>query len=1122
MLSIKTTKGYIPLENRDNFNIVYSYEGEQTLSFDVSCNDTFFSYLHVKGKLRYKDNRYNITKMNKRRSIASFQAELDLNEWKRNIYQDFKMNDALLSDVLLRIKPQDWTIEDVAASKQRCDISLSGVNAYDILMTCKKQYGIVFEYHIEDKRIKVIDPLVIQQRGLYLSEELNLDSVEYKGEYNVQVNRLYAYGKKTEVENEDGSQQITYVNFASINQGKEYVDCFDYIDDEIVCAYIQEDKCEDASELLTLAKHQVKQLAAPQQSWSCNVYDVSRCSDMYRCLDFHLYDKPVLITDGKSIVHQIVEYSEYPDQQHLNKVVLSTTFKKIQGEITTIKTNIKDIYNDQNVKEQILNELRRDVSRNSLRIENTYTKNEIDSIEESIIEQTNKTIDVSIAEVNKKIEVVDVNHIQISFYKDGSILNHEITSITLRACVLHNAKDITSTIPNISFTWVRKSKDSLEDEAWNTAHKFMKEVVLHSEDIAIAASFQLRVETATYIKESSFETIVDETDIPRLSLQFDSNLPMQQRYFPIAKTLYPSWNPLRITPVIRDGVLLIECSQCNISWKRNDAPLAEHETVDKGKLLVSKDILLETSNRMVTYVCDVEYKGQHISNQITYALLQDGEKGTDGDDGKDATTYYTWIKYADDNKGTGISDLPTDKQYIGIAYNKTVEEESDIPADYAWSLMKGNDGISIIAIEVLYYLSTSSTILSGGMWSTKMPSWREDCYIWSKQKTTLSNEEIKETTPICITGAKGEQGEAGASGKGISTICAQYYLSTSKLEQNEGDWNTIPPTWRKGLYMWTRSQIIYTDATITYTTPICDTSWEVVNDIEVGGRNLLRKSNYAVRNTSFPIQVYDFGDRKPNEEELVTIRLKGTLGSNKTKFAICNSGDLVSVVDIRAEDFKDGIATTTCKWIIDNGEHVASNTFISVYPMPSSEESESTIEWIKLETGNIPTAWTPAPEDFDSLIEESKTQITESYNAAIGIAKDAIDATVGKLQERVSETSKELESTVNSLKITSEDATFAKETITSLHNSLDGKVDVSTIKEWARFDGASLELGASNSPFKAVLSNTELAFTQGTMKVAWISNNELHIANSVIMEILKVGNWVCRDEGSAGLTWRRV
>ena len=68
-----------------------------------------------------------------------------------------------------------------------------------------------------------------------------------------------------------------------------------------------------------------------------------------------------------------------------------------------------------------------------------------------------------------------------------------------------------------------------------------------------------------------------------------------------------------------------------------------------------------------------------------------------GEDGESGQVLYTWIKYADDANGAGISDDPVSngktKSYIGFAYNKNTPTESDIASDYTWSQIKGDDGV---------------------------------------------------------------------------------------------------------------------------------------------------------------------------------------------------------------------------------------------------------------------------------------------------------------------------------------------------------------------------------------------------------------------------------------------
>lgn len=138
----------------------------------------------------------------------------------------------------------------------------------------------------------------------------------------------------------------------------------------------------------------------------------------------------------------------------------------------------------------------------------------------------------------------------------------------------------------------------------------------------------------------------------------------------------------------------------------------------------------------------------------------------------------------------------------------------------------GNDGKGVQSVGVLYYLSSSSSSLVGGSWSTDTPTWVDGKYIWSKTMVVYTDGSFTETNPACITGSKGSDGTNGSDGedgRGISNIVEEYYLSTSSNSLVGGSWSTTPPTWENGKYIWTRSVITYTDGTSTTTNPICAT-----------------------------------------------------------------------------------------------------------------------------------------------------------------------------------------------------------------------------------------------------------------------------------------------------------
>lgn len=149
----------------------------------------------------------------------------------------------------------------------------------------------------------------------------------------------------------------------------------------------------------------------------------------------------------------------------------------------------------------------------------------------------------------------------------------------------------------------------------------------------------------------------------------------------------------------------------------------------------------------------------------------------------------------------------------------------------------GTNGIGISKTEVFYYLSTSNATQTGGSWVTTPPAWVNGRYYWQKIRTTYSDNTYSESIPVCITGAKGSDGANGtdgadgAAGTGIDSITTEFYLSTSKTTQTGGSWVTEMPEWQIGMYLWTRTKIVYKDPeSIAYTAPVCDSSWEATNE----------------------------------------------------------------------------------------------------------------------------------------------------------------------------------------------------------------------------------------------------------------------------------------------------
>lgn len=151
-----------------------------------------------------------------------------------------------------------------------------------------------------------------------------------------------------------------------------------------------------------------------------------------------------------------------------------------------------------------------------------------------------------------------------------------------------------------------------------------------------------------------------------------------------------------------DGVEYIyKRTTTNLSPDRPTEVSQENDFVPEGW---TDDPTGVNENNMYEWVCVRKYKEGiwgEFSNPALWAKWgekgdtgNDGPQGVPGPAGQDGKTLYTWIRYAEDANGTGISNSPDGKSYIGLAYNKETASESNNPSDYTWSKITGKDGVA--------------------------------------------------------------------------------------------------------------------------------------------------------------------------------------------------------------------------------------------------------------------------------------------------------------------------------------------------------------------------------------------------------------------------------------------
>ena len=162
--------------------------------------------------------------------------------------------------------------------------------------------------------------------------------------------------------------------------------------------------------------------------------------------------------------------------------------------------------------------------------------------------------------------------------------------------------------------------------------------------------------------------------------------------------------------------------------------------------------------------------------------------------------------------------------------------------------------------------------------------------------------------------------------------------------------------------------------------------------LNLGGRNLLKKSNVNATNTSYRTAFAYFGESVPEDGEEITISLKGSLGEGKKFFNFYNSGGSTYVDGVAAsERDSNGVYKVVTKW-----KSNSSNSYLNVYAVPESVTATSTIEWVKLERGNQATDWSPAPEDLPTQaeVDELQNNAISRLETVTGTTVNTVDALI--------------------------------------------------------------------------------------------------------------------------------
>lgn len=317
----------------DGYFITQKYDGMDELQAELPVDHP--AYPAVMEEICIEDReengtvRYLVKAIDEGEEMATIKCQIDLDDLRADMLLSYHSGSHTVADIVAAVLPAGWTVQDHAALNIRRTIELEAATPLEIIQACKTTFDVVTRYDNVGKVVHIYNPADHQPTGAYATEELNLRAVNYKGSSRDFATRLYAVGK-------DG------MTFASVNEGKAYVDDHTY-SDKVVSAYWKDERYTIPENLLADAKRNLAMMAIPTRSYECDVVDLAKIDpERYAYNGFALYDVITLLDArrGTRVDHMVVECKIYPHYPENNVITLSTTAPKIQNTVRQIQQQI--------------------------------------------------------------------------------------------------------------------------------------------------------------------------------------------------------------------------------------------------------------------------------------------------------------------------------------------------------------------------------------------------------------------------------------------------------------------------------------------------------------------------------------------------------------------------------------------------------------------------------------------------------------------------------------------------------------------------------------------------------------------------------------------------------------
>ena len=556
------------------------------------------------------------------------------------------------------------------------------------------------------------------------------------------------------------------------------------------------------------------------------------------------------------------------------------------------------------------------------------------------------------------------------------------------------------------------------------------------------------------------------------------------------------------------------------------------------------------------------------SKQLTFSNVNDGKDGI----GVNSTSVTYGISTSATVQPTNWTEAMLVAKQGEYLWKRKITDYTDpskpdtIELTYSYQGKNGTPGTSLTVSKTEYQAGTSGTVAPTGTWTIAIPTVADGQFLW--MKATMSD-----NSTIIVPTKQGAKGKDGKDGISITNTVTTNALATSGTTAPTSGWSATMPTLIKGQFLWTKIELTLSDSTtktsysVTYIpndgingqTPVVHTAYsnsqngavdfsitdssgrrfigqyvdysttnstdytkykwvDMVGGVKVGGVNLLAISkvvngyiaaaNGTVNPSYYPDGVLDQFIDVPDDATLIYQAWNPKLVTNTTK-----SGKIA---------YYDSVGTYLGTYFLIpqfNGTPYQK----AITKLPSNVKKikinvvlNEDIK-IKIEFGNIPTAYTQAPEDVDAKIDTKADQLLTQQQILALEEKTTLErenAIAEAMQNTISEVEQKWQlwydtNTKDEKQQVANDIASLMQRTAELDYKLgEASAKFSFINNETIIGEDGVAIGDKAGKAKLFMSGDSISFLTNGVAQMTLTGDTLSIKNGLFTERIQIGNFV--------------